>query len=88
MRIHFLTAVVLSLGCAAIAQDRRDAPFIARQEQYLQQHAARRLKQGPNPRTWVDVERWCVAHACLTTGQRLDEANQYLDPPYRSGWTL
>lgn len=37
----------------------------------------RPLKQGPNPTTWVDVERWSVAHACLAEGVRLEEANQY-----------
>ena len=38
----------------------------------------RALPQGSQPQTWVDTERWCVAHAALHVGRRLDEANRYL----------
>lgn len=50
----------------------------ARRQALLDCYVKRDLKQGPNPGTWVDSERWCVAHACLETGVRLDEANRYL----------
>ena len=66
-------------GIAPVAAEKgTDKGYEARRAEYLANYAKRPLKQGPNPRTWVDVERWCVAHACLATGTRLDEANQYL----------
>jgi formylglycine-generating enzyme required for sulfatase activity len=36
------------------------------------------LKKGAdNPGTWVDVERWSVAHAMLETNTQLENANEY-----------
>ncbi len=50
----------------------------ARSNIILKAYAERPLKQGAdNPGTWVDSERWCVAHAALDTGTKLDEANEY-----------
>ncbi|MDP6354898.1 MAG: SUMF1/EgtB/PvdO family nonheme iron enzyme [Planctomycetota bacterium] len=51
--------------------------FEKRKKESLRNIAKRPLKQGPNPTTWVDVERWSVAHTCLAEGVRLEEANQY-----------
>ena len=67
--------VLLCVSAVALAGD---DSYEQRRRLYLESHAKRPLNQGPNPRTWVDVERWCVAHACLATRARLDEANRYL----------
>ncbi|MCE9589754.1 MAG: formylglycine-generating enzyme family protein [Planctomycetes bacterium] len=73
---RFLVAVLMSVfgfTAAARAADDMDA----RREAYLKGFAARDLPQGHNPLSWVDTERWCVAHACMTRNVRLDEANRY-----------
>ena len=74
---YTIFAVALSAFTLAVC-DGQTPTYEQRKSLYLESYAKRRLAQGPNPRTWVDVERWCVAHACLTKGVRLDEANQYL----------
>jgi formylglycine-generating enzyme required for sulfatase activity len=57
--------------------DRRSDALRDRQRVGLESFAARSLPAGPNPGTWVDVERWCVAHARLATGLQTLEANAY-----------
>jgi formylglycine-generating enzyme required for sulfatase activity len=61
----------------AAEPDRRTPAFCDTQRAWLESFAARPLKVGPNPGTWVDAERWCVAHARLATGARTAEANAY-----------
>ena len=56
-----------------------EAVHASQYETSLAVFARRELRQGPpSPQGWVDTERWCVAHACLATNTRLDEANRYL----------
>jgi formylglycine-generating enzyme required for sulfatase activity len=56
----------------------------ARSNVIMKMYAQMPLKQGSdNPGTWVDAERWCVAHAALDTGLKLEEANEYLA---KVGW--
>ena len=65
------SALPLALADEAALAPRRDASLAA--------FAKRELRQGaPSPQGWVDTERWCVAHACLATNTRLEEANRYL----------
>jgi formylglycine-generating enzyme required for sulfatase activity len=71
-----LLSLVAGFLCAAETPPAADALALRRQV-LLNGYAKRELKQGLNPGTWVDSERWCVAHACLETGVRLDEANRY-----------
>ena len=76
--MRYLTwLVVAACITTAFAAGENDA-FAARRAKWLTGYTKRPLKQGANPETWVDVERWCVAHACLAQNVRLDEANQYL----------
>ena len=52
--------------------------FDSRRDAFLASAAERDLPQGKRETTWVDSERWSVAHACLAKNVRLHEANQYL----------
>jgi len=74
-RLCLVATFLLALTGSALAAD----AFDARRDLYLKSYLARPLKQGPNPTSWVDSERWCVAHACLEAGMRLDEANKYFE---------
>lgn len=75
------------IGAADSATPAPAAPVAVPRQAYVEAFAKRELKQGPNPGTWVDSERWCVAHACLETGVRLEEANRYLaEVPFVSLW--
>ena len=81
--------LVLALAVASVVHGAGEGAesYDARRQAYLAAYVKRPLRQGPNPRTWVDVERWCVAHACLAEGVRLDEANKYLsEVAYCSLW--
>lgn len=49
-----------------------------RRASYLKAFSQGSLPAEQNPLTWVDTERWCIAHASLTLGVRIDEANAYL----------
>ena len=63
-------ALVMSAACATDTVDKR-------QQAYLDSIVKTALQQGPI-HTWVDEQRFSIAHALLTRGVRLDEANQYL----------
>ena len=82
MRTSILRAItvayaVFALSPAVLADEGPAATVEQRQRLILEHIAGRTLKQGPI-HTWVDAERWSIAHACLVMGVRLDEANQYL----------
>lgn len=84
--IHYRFVLGLLVGftcCSALADVERlaDQAFRPRQNEGLRNVAARRLRQGPNSGTWVDVERWCIAHARLSLNEdpvAVEEANLYL----------
>lgn len=76
-------AVCLGASILVAAEPGRvsDAEFAPRRSEALRAVAARPLRLGSNPTTWVDEERWCVAHARLATdadAEALAQANQYL----------
>ncbi len=83
LRGRMLLGVILCAPALAIPGPDRlaDADFGPRRQAGLEHVAARPLRQGPNPGTWVDVERWCIAHARLalnTDAEAIAQANQYL----------
>ncbi len=78
MMTRAIMVMALAAGVCLAGVDRLNPDLRIRQQVWLDVVAERELPQGPNPGTWVDAERWCVAHACLATGVRLEEANQYL----------
>lgn len=72
-----LLGLLLSLVLPAAVRAAEET-YAARRDAMLPGYAKRELKFGVNPLTWVDSERWCVAHAALTLNTRLDDANKYL----------
>ena len=71
-----LVMSLLLVSAPAFAQT-GDAALDARRKAMLDKVAKQPLAAEQNPETWVDVERWSVAHACLATNTRLDEANKF-----------
>jgi len=69
-------AVIISAGDVA---DRRDDNFIKRQQNWLEEFAGGDLPSEMSTNTWVDSERWAIAHAYLATGVNLDKANRYFE---------
>mgnify|MGYP002623691721 CR=1 FL=1 len=74
VRVAAAAACALCMIACAVAQP---AELAARQTAMLDVFARRDLPAEQRAETWVDVERWSVAHACMTRGVRLEEANRY-----------
>lgn len=70
-----LAVVAGSHGSRTEAADSRR--FDGRRDTFLESAAGRDLPQGRRETTWVDSERWSVAHARLAKKVRMSEANQY-----------
>ena len=66
--MHRPMICILLLPLAGAAAEPARVDISGRQSDYLQSYVERKLRQGPKPRSWVDAERWCVAHACLARG--------------------
>jgi formylglycine-generating enzyme required for sulfatase activity len=80
-------AVGLKAGGGMAADPGVSAASDARRTVYLAAFTNQPLPAAINPGTWVDSERWCVAHACLEAGERLAEANRYFsEVPWVSLW--
>jgi len=76
MVIINITAL-FQLASAVGAAPAAPADFATRRQMYLTEFSRRPLDLKQSATTWVDSERWCVAHACLEQGVRLNEANTY-----------
>ncbi len=75
MRNFLVVVAWMALAGVGLADD----GFEARRAMALSGFTNRPLPAVASPGTWVDSERWCVAHACLEAGVRLGEANRYFE---------